>query len=99
MPPSTHDLGAGDEARLVAGQEQRGVRGVAPVAHEAQGNARLSLAQQGVDVAAGALLGEPRFDHRRVQLPGHNGVDADAPAAYCTATTRESWITPALVAA
>ena len=30
------DLGAGDEARLVGGQEQRGIGGVAAVAHEAR---------------------------------------------------------------
>ena len=28
--------------------------------------------EQGFNVAAGALLGKPRLDHRRVQLPGHD---------------------------
>ena len=34
--------------------------------------------QQRLDIAAGALLGEPRLHHRRVQLAGHHGVHADA---------------------
>ena len=34
--------------------------------------------QQRLDVAAGALLGEPHLDHRRVHLPRHHRVHADA---------------------
>ena len=34
-----HDLGAGDEARFVGREEQRRVRGVAAVAHEAERDA------------------------------------------------------------
>ena len=39
-------------------------------------DARLALAEQRFDVAAGALLREPRFDHWRMQVPGHDGVYA-----------------------
>src|SRR5438105_5994015 len=71
------DLGAGDEARLVGSEEQRRVRSVAPVAGEAQRDALESRFQQRLDVAAGALLGKARFHHRRMQLAGHDGIDAD----------------------
>src|SRR2546425_259540 len=104
IAPSGHaavhdDLSPGDEARLVRGEEQRRVRGVAPIAREAQRNALQSGSQKRFHVAAGALLCQPRLDHRRMQLPGDTVFTRMPFEAYCTATTRESWITAALVAA
>src|ERR1043166_1409305 len=46
------DLGSRDEARLVGGEEQRRVGGVAAVPHEAERNARGALPDQERDVAA-----------------------------------------------
>src|SRR5438874_10294523 len=73
-----HDLGPGDKARLVGGQEQHRMRSVAAVAHEAERNARDARFQQSFDVAAGALFGKPRLDHRRVHLARYHRVHADA---------------------
>src|SRR5207253_4546315 len=72
------ELGAGDEARLVGSEEERGGGGIAAVAHEAERDARLALLEQLGDVAAGALLRQPRLDHRRVHLAGDDRVHADA---------------------
>src|SRR3954466_15054888 len=73
-----HDLGARDEARLIRGQEQHGVRGIAPVAGKAQGDALHAALEQRLDVAARALLGEAGLDHRRMELSRHHAVDANA---------------------
>src|SRR5437879_9842454 len=69
-PAVDDDLGSGDEARLVRGEKQRRVRGVAPIAREAQRNALQAGSQERFHVAARALLRQPRLDHRRMQLPG-----------------------------
>ena len=54
------------------------MRSVAAVAHEAERNARDARFQQSFDVAAGALFGKPRLDHRRVHLARYHRVHADA---------------------
>src|SRR5262249_45555375 len=72
------DLGAGDEARLVGGKIERRVGGVAAIAHEPERDARHPRLEQRLDVAAGALLGEPHLDHRRVQLARDHRVHPDA---------------------
>src|SRR4029077_10414884 len=55
-PPAVDDdLGSRDEARLVRGEEQHGVRGVAAVALDREGYALLALLQQLLHVAARAL--------------------------------------------
>src|SRR4029077_11757701 len=77
-PPIDHQLGTGDEARLVRCQEEHRVRRVAPVAGKAQRNALLAAREQSLDVTARALLCQARLDHRRVQLSRHHAVDADA---------------------
>src|SRR5258705_13700678 len=74
-----NDLRARDEARLVGGEKERRACGVGAVTHEAERYAPLALAQQRFDVAAGALPGETRLDHRRVELAGHDDVRPDVP--------------------
>src|SRR4051812_6443898 len=61
------DLGAGDEARLVRRQEKHRVGGVASVAGKAERDALHAAFQERLDIAAHALLGEPRLDHRRME--------------------------------
>jgi hypothetical protein len=72
------DFGAGDEARFIGGEKQRGVRGVAAVTHESERDASDPLLEERRDVAAGTLPGEPRFHHRCVQLSRNHGVYPDA---------------------
>src|SRR5262245_48272203 len=75
-PAVDHDLGPGDEARLVGGEEQSRVRRVAAVAFDAERDSLLALPEQFLDVAARALAREARLDHGRVQLSGHDRVHA-----------------------
>src|SRR5690242_4437279 len=72
------DLGAGDEARLVGSEKEHRVGGVASVAGEAERNPLYARLEQRLDVAAGALLREARFHHRRMELPRHHAIHADA---------------------
>src|SRR6516162_11631092 len=72
------NLRAGNEARFVGSKKQHRMRGVAAVAHEAEWNPRHAGLEQRFDIATGALLGEPRLDHRRMHLTRHHGVYPDA---------------------
>src|SRR5690348_17672168 len=62
-PAVDHELGAGDEARFIGSKEKHGVRGIAPVAGEAERDALDPRFEQRLHVAARALLREPRLDH------------------------------------
>src|SRR5260370_31420009 len=54
------------------------MRGIASVTHESERDAGDALFEEAFDVAAGALFGEPGFDHRRVQLARNHRVHPDA---------------------
>jgi hypothetical protein len=76
--PIDHDFGPGDEARFIGGEKQCSVRGIASVTHESERDAGDTLFEEAFDVAAGALFGEPGFDHWSVQLARNHRVYADA---------------------
>ena len=88
MPPSTTSSVPVMKRASSLARNSTALRGVAAVAHEAERDALLALREQRVDVAAGALLGQPRLDHRRVQLARHDGVDADALRAHAAPRPR-----------
>jgi hypothetical protein len=63
---------------VIRGEEQHRIGGVATIAGEAHRDARDALLDQRLDIAAGALAGEPYLDHGRVHLPRHHRVHANA---------------------
>src|SRR5258708_32519271 len=54
------------------------MRGIASVTHESERDAGDALFEEAFDVAAGALFGEPGFDHWRMQLARNHRVHTDA---------------------
>jgi hypothetical protein len=72
------DLCSRNEACFVGNEEQRCIGSVTAVTHEADRDALESRFEQRFHVATGALPGKPCFYHRRVQLPGDDGVYANA---------------------
>src|SRR5258706_12634183 len=54
------------------------MRGIASVTHESEWDAGDALFEEAFDVAAGALFGEPGFDHWRMQLARNHRVHPDA---------------------
>src|SRR5215813_50246 len=71
------DFRARDEAGLIRGEEQSCIGGVAAVTREADGNAIEPRFEKRFNVATRALPGKPSLNHRRVQLPGNDRVNAD----------------------
>src|SRR5215813_10968791 len=71
------DFRPGDETGFVRCEKGHRRGGVAAVAHESERDSGQAIAQQLLDVAARALLGESSLDHGRVKLPRYDAIHAD----------------------
>ena len=86
MPPSTSEVGAGDERALVGREEQRGVGDVAHLAAAPDAATRWRSPPPRGDAAPKSKSGGSAADHH-LHVPGRRAhrVDADAEAARARA--------------
>jgi len=94
-----HDLGPGNETRLVRRKEKHGICSIPAVAHEPSGMRRCLLLSSASTSPPARCLARRASTIGVCNWPGITVLTRMPFGAYCTATTRENCMMPALVAA